>query len=94
MSFSWCLKSAKSNNMSLEVESTICIQTVNKLLNHFMDPRGMHLEDNVCDKCGLKNSSTKAVTVTQLSDVMIIQLKIFKVLHGISTKVFPNLIID
>ena len=39
-------------------------------------------------------TSTKAVFVTQLSDALIIQLNIFKVINGTNKKLIPNLIID
>ena len=40
------------------------------------------------------NTSTKAVYVTHLSGVLIIQQNIFKFIGGISKKVTPNLSID
>ena len=46
------------------------------------------------DGCQKLNTSTKAVYVTQLYDALIIQLKIFKYIDGISRKFIPNLIID
>ena len=60
-----------------------------------MDPRGEYLENYRCvDGCQKLNTSTKAVYVTQLSDALIIQLRIFEYVDGISKKFIPNLSID
>ena len=49
-----------------------------------MDPRGEHLENYRCvDECQKLNTSTKADSVTQLSDALIMQLNIFKYIDGI-----------
>ena len=65
------------------------------MLYQLMDPKGEYLENYRCvDGCQKWNKSTKAVNVTQLSAALIIQLKIFKYINGISKKLIPNLSID
>ena len=65
------------------------------MLHQFMDPRGEYLENYRCvDGCCKLNTSTRAVYVTQLSNVLIIQLNIFKHIDGISKKFISNLCID
>ena len=60
-----------------------------------MDPRGEYLENyRFVDGCQKLNTSTKAVYVTKLSDLLIIQLNVFKYVDGISEKFIPNLSID
>ena len=65
------------------------------MLHIFMDPRGEYLENYRCvDGCQKLNTPIKAVYVTQLSDVLIIQLNIFKHIDGISKMFIPNVSID
>ena len=56
---------------------------------------GGYLENHLCaDGCQKLNPSTKAVYVTELSDALIIQLKIFKYSDGISKNVVSSFTID
>ena len=79
---------------SLNIEDSSNLQTISGILNELMDANGRHLQDYRCDRCNRKDSSTRAICVTQLSDALIIQLNIFKFIDGISKKVIPNLNID
>ena len=57
------------------------------MLHQLMDPRGGYFENYRCaDECQMLNTSTKTVCVTQLIDVLIIQLNIFKYI-GVINKV-------
>ena len=64
------------------------------MLYQLMDPKWEYLENYRCADGCQKNTSTKALYVTQLSDALIMQLNIFKYSGGISKKFFPNLSID
>ena len=65
------------------------------MLHQLMDPRGEYLENyRYADGCQNLNTSTKALYVTQLFDVLITQPKVFKYSDGISKKVILNLSID
>ena len=80
---------------SLYLDNSSNVQTIRRMLHELMDPRGEFLENYRCEEgCQLINTSTKAVYVTQLPDALIIQLSIFKYIHGIIKKVIPNLNID
>ena len=74
---------------SLHLVDSSNFQTISGMLHQLMDLRGEYLENYRCaDGCQKLNTSTMTVYVTQLSDVLIIQLNIFKYGGGISEKVF------
>ena len=80
---------------SLHLEDSSNLQTISGMLHQFMDPRGEYVENYRCvDGCQKLNTSTKAVSVTQVCNALIIQLNIFKHIDGISKKFIPNLSID
>ena len=79
---------------SLHIEDSHNLQTISGILHDLMDPNGRPLQGYKCDGCKRLNTSTKAVCVTQLSDILIIQLNIFKFIDGLSKKVIPTLNID
>ena len=59
-----------------------------------MHPHGRPLLDYRCDNCHSLGSCTKGYYVTDISDVLIIQLVIFKFTNGRMKKVIPSLCID
>ena len=65
------------------------------MIHQLIVPKGEFLENHRCvDGFQKINTSTRAVYVTQLSNVLIIQLNIFKYIDDISKKVIPNYSID
>ena len=61
------------------------------MLHRLMDPRGEYLENyRYSNGCQKLNTLTKAV----LSNALIMQLRIFKNIGGISKKVIPNLSVN
>ena len=87
-------KEDTSFDWSLNVKDARDFQTISGILNELMDPRGRAMPDYRCDECSIAGSSTKAVCVTHLSEVLIIQLSIFKFIDNTTKKIIPNLIID
>ena len=83
-------KSETCNHISLNLEDTNNLQTVSGILNMVMDPHGKLLLDYRCDNCHSICSCTKAYCVTDISDVLIIQLVIFKFTNGRIKKVIPS----
>ena len=81
-------------DMPFHLEDSSNVQTISGMLYQLMDPRGEYFENYKCDGCQRLNTLTKAVYVTQLSGALIIQLKFFEYVEGISKKVILNLSID
>ena len=80
---------------SLHIDNSSNVQTIRGMLHQVMEPRVKLLKNYSClDGCQKINTSTKVVYVIKLSNALIIQLNIFKYIHGISKKVIPNLSID
>ena len=75
---------------SLHLEDSSNVQAICGMLHQLMDPRRRYLENYRCaDGCQKLNTLTKAVYVTQLSDVFIMQLNIFKYIDDISKTFIP-----
>ena len=79
-------------DLSLHLEDSGNVQTISALLHQPMDPREEYLENCICvDGSQKLNASTKAVYVTQLSDALIVQLSILKILIWYQEKVYSQL---
>ena len=73
---------------SFHVHDLSNIQTISGISHQLMDSRAGYLENYRCvDLFQKLNTSTKAVYVTQLHDVLIMQQNIFKYSGGISKEV-------
>jgi ubiquitin C-terminal hydrolase len=85
---------AESNHITLAVDDTRSLQTINGLLAKFM--RREHSPDYRCDNCSVYGNCSEETTITDSKDVIIIQLRVFKFIRELnySQKIFPTINID
>ena len=81
-------------DLSLNIKDSEDVQTINGNLDDLQNPHVMLLSDYRCDRCNIIGTSSKAVCITHLSDVLIIQLCIFKFRNGVIKKLRPTLHIN
>ncbi|MCH2406271.1 MAG: ubiquitin carboxyl-terminal hydrolase, partial [Nitrosopumilus sp.] len=81
-------------NLTLEVDATSSNQTITQLLNRLEN--SSLAEGYTCDNCQFKDTSNKVDLISETSDVLIFQLKLFKYIreYNTTTKVIPNLTVD
>ena len=87
----------KYNTVSLDIEDCDDIQTIQGLFNTFQNVRGTTMSGSKCEKCeqkGVLSEVSKANSVTDVSNILIINLKLFKFVNGIIKKRLPALKID
>ena len=86
----------KRFDLPVELQETRTTQTVSSLLNQYKHIHGTFASDYKCDGCKKVGTCTKLDQISEVSDVLIINLLIFKYDKNTHTtrKIFPNLKID
>ena len=87
-------RTTESNHITLNVNDTRKLQTINGLLAKYMD-RG-HAPDYTCDNCNVCDNCFNETTITDFKDMIILQLSLFKYIPSlnITQKIRPTIKVD